>query len=104
MTDAAAAALAATETHAIRVRFSVRGAAAADCTSNSATRLLAPITLDGCTALSVEIIRKRSQPECCATSARMRVPLTLLTTASEQLFSITGTCLYAAACSTTCGR
>ena len=54
---------------------------AMDCTTISASRLVAPITLDGRTALSVEIMTKDSTPCCAAISASCRVPNTLLCTA-----------------------
>ncbi len=66
-------------------------------TINSPTLLVAPITLVGFTALSVEIIRKRDTP--CRTAARAstHVPPTLFFTASHGLDSMRGTCLWAAA-------
>ena len=52
-------------------------------TTSSATRLDAPITLVGFTALSVEIMMKRSTPWASAACARSRVPRTLFFTASH---------------------
>ena len=64
----------------------------------SAKRLLAPITLVGFTALSVEISTNRSTFACIAALASTCVPSTLLDKASATLcVSIKGTCLYAAA-------
>ncbi len=60
----------------------------------SASRLLAPMTLVGFTALSVEIITNLSTPLACAAAATIWVPSTLLRTASQALVvSISGTCL-----------
>ena len=73
-------------------------------TTCSAMRLVAPITLEGCTALSVEISTNFSAPKRAAHSATERVPSTLLRTASTTLLSISGTCLYAAAWNTNSGR
>ena len=50
--------------------------------SSSHSRLLAPITLQGSTALSVEIATKRSTPAADACRATTAVPITLLRTAS----------------------
>ena len=51
----------------------------------------------GLTALSVEIITKRSTPKRSAKSATIRVPMMLFLTASAAFHSIIGTCLCAAA-------
>jgi hypothetical protein len=59
----------------------------------SATRLVAPITLEGFTALSVEISTKRSAPKRAAHCATYSVPKMLLRTASTTLLSMSGTCL-----------
>ena len=63
----------------------------------SASCLLAPITLTGCTALSVEISTKRSAPCRKAAPATTCVPSTFTRTASRACGSSIGTCLYAAA-------
>ena len=73
------------------------------CTIISAMRLVAPMTLVGLTALSVEIITKRSTPNSLDTRARLWVPNTLFLTASQGLCSMSGTCLCAAAWKTTAG-
>ena len=57
----------------------------------------------GFTALSVDIIMNRSAPYFTAISTVFRVPNTLFFTASQQLCSIRGTCLWAAALRTTLG-
>ncbi len=62
------------------------------------------MTLEGCTALSVEMKTKFRTPNSSARSARHLVPLTLFCTASPTLHSISGTCLWAAAWKTTSGR
>ena len=67
------------------------------CTYISASRLVAPITLLGFTALSVEIMMNFFTSYFSAISAMMLVPKTLVRTASHGYFSIMGTCLYAAA-------
>ena len=74
------------------------------CMSISHTRLAAPITLVGFTALSVEM--STNLPTQCrsAASSRLRVPTTLFSTASRGLASSSGTCLCAAAWNTTVGR
>ena len=54
-------------------------------TTISATRLLAPITPIGLTALSVEIMMNRSAPAASAASATTRVPVTLFLIASAGL-------------------
>jgi hypothetical protein len=68
-----------------------------DCAAASMTHsqsaLEAPITVEGSTALSVEISTKRSTPASRASSARSRVASALLRTASAGLASIIGTCL-----------
>ena len=62
--------------------------------TSSASRLDAPITLVGLTALSVEISTNFSTPCCCAARATVQVPSTLLRIACQALFrSIIGTCL-----------
>ena len=66
-------------------------------------RLVAPITLVGLTALSVEIIVNFFTPCFSEISTMFSVPNTLFLTASQQLCSISGTCLCAAACSTMSG-
>ena len=76
---------------------------AASATSISAIRLLAPITLDGRTALSVDTNTKRSTPAAMATSSMTVVPPMFTCTASEGCSSISGTCLYAAAWKMTLG-
>jgi hypothetical protein len=70
----------------------------------SASHLDAPITLEGLTALSVEMNTKRSTPVATAASTTFRVPNTLVADASTGWASSTGTCLWAAAWKTTCGR
>ena len=69
----------------------------------SAIRLVAPMMLVGATALSVETRTKRSTPAPSATSTSVRVPTTLLVTASSGCSSISGTCLWAAAWKTIAG-
>ena len=59
--------------------------------------------LVGATALSVEISTKRCVPCRSAAVATMCVPKTLFVIASTALSSMSGTCLCAAACSTTSG-
>ena len=73
----------------------VPGACCAQCdTTISAARLVAPITLVGFTALSVEISTKRCTPCSAAAWATRKVPSVLLRTAIQALsFSISGTCL-----------
>ena len=66
---------------------------AASATSISAIRLLAPMTLDGRTALSVETRTKRSTPAASAASSSAIVPPMFTCTASEGCSSIIGTCL-----------
>ena len=63
------------------------------CTIISHIRFVAPITLVGFTALSVDTIIKRSAPYSSQSSTRFWVPNTLLKIASTQLCSIRGTCL-----------
>ena len=58
------------------------------CTYISASRLVAPITLLGFTALSVEIMMNFFTPYFNAVSAMMLVPRTLVRTASHGYFSI----------------
>ena len=74
------------------------------CTTSSAIRLVAPITDEGRTALSVEISTNDSTPNRPDISAISLVANTLFLTASSTFDSIIGTCLCAAACRTTCGR
>ena len=62
------------------------------------------MTLEGCTALSVEMKTKFRTPNSSARSATHLVPPTLFWTASPMLHSISGTCLWAAAWKTTSGR
>ena len=68
-----------------------------DCTYFSAIRLLAPMTLLGLTALSVETITNFFTLNSQAKSATFLVPSTLVCMACEGFSSIKGTCLYAAA-------
>ena len=63
------------------------------CTTCSAKRLVAPITLVGLIALSVEIITNDSTACSSASSASCLVANTLLRTASHGKRSIIGTCL-----------
>ena len=53
--------------------------------------------LVGLTALSVEIMTKRSVPQAAAAIAVLKVPKTLFLMDSQGLTSISGTCLCAAA-------
>ena len=76
-----------TDTYGLPVRR------AASATSISATRLLAPITLDGRTALSVDTRTNRSTPAATAASSSASVPPMLTWTASDGCSSIIGTCL-----------
>ncbi len=62
-------------------------------TSLSAIRFVAPMMLEGRTALSVEISTKRPTPCRAAHCATFAVPTTLLRAASSALASIIGTCL-----------
>ena len=66
---------------------------AASATSISAIRLLAPMTLEGRTALSVETKTNRSTPAASAASRSTSVPPMLTWTASDGCSSIIGTCL-----------
>ena len=59
--------------------------------------LLAPMTLLGLTALSVEIITKRLALYLPAILPKIHVPRALVRIASRALHSISGTCLWAAA-------
>jgi hypothetical protein len=71
----------------------------------SARRLVAPITLVGFTALSVETNTNFFTPQSIAARATTDVPSTLLRTASHVLVSsMSGTCLYAAAWNTRAGE
>jgi hypothetical protein len=63
------------------------------CSTTSAARLVAPITLVGLTALSVEISTKVSTPASSAASAVYQVATTLLCTPSMTFCSTIGTCL-----------
>ena len=74
------------------------------CTISSVMRLVAPITLVGLTALSVDSCTYCFTPYLSAQSATFSVPPTLFFTASAGLSSISGTCLCAAAWNTTSGR
>ena len=67
------------------------------CKHFSANRLLAPITLVGRTALSVEISTNDATPHLRAACAARNVPRTLTLTPSISFASTIGTCLYAAA-------
>src|SRR5262245_56404801 len=66
-------------------------------TIRSQTRLVAPITQIGFTALSDEIISRLRTLWARAARTRFHVPRILLRTASKTCDSIMGTCLYAAA-------
>ena len=70
----------------------------------SASRLEAPITLVGFTALSVEISTIACAPAARAASATMRVPAALVSRPSSGLASTIGTCFSAAAWNTSSGR
>ena len=70
----------------------------------SPSRLVAPMTLAGRTALSVEMNTNRSAPTSAASSMTLSVPITLVVTASTTWVSRIGTCLCAAAWKTTSGR
>ena len=63
------------------------------CSTISAARLVAPITLVGFTALSVETSTKASTPASIAASAVTQAEKVLLRTPSTALFSTMGTCL-----------
>ena len=67
--------------------------AASACSTSSAMRLLAPITLVGRTALSVDTNTKRLTELASAARAMLSVPNTLLSTPSPALSSTIGTCL-----------
>ena len=69
----------------------------------SAARLLAPITLVGLMALSVEMKTNRSTPRPMQSSATMRVASALLRRYSAGFSSPSGTCLCAAEWRTICG-
>ena len=76
----------------------VPGAVGANAWMNSsAARLVAPITLVGFTALSVEMKVKALTPRLAAMVAQRRAPSTLVRIASLGLSSISGTCFSAAA-------
>src|ERR1700730_10624408 len=62
-------------------------------TINSAKRLVHPMKLVGCTALSDEIRTNPSQLDSCATSNNESKANTLFFSASCRLVSIMGTCL-----------
>ena len=70
----------------------------------SASRLVAPITFVGLTALSVEIITIARTPAARHASATWRVPSTFVSTPSHGLASTIGTCFKAAAWNTSSGR
>jgi hypothetical protein len=70
---------------------------------SSAARLVAPMTLVGFTALSVEMKVKAFTPSEAAIMAQRRAPSTLVRMASFGLSSISGTCLSAAAWMTRSG-
>ena len=70
----------------------------------SASRLEAPITEVGLTALSVEISTIARAPTPRAASATWRVPATLVSSPSSGLASTIGTCFSAAAWNTSSGR
>ena len=72
--------------------------------TSSPSRLVAPMTLVGRTALSVDMKTKRATPMLSATRARLCVPSTFVFTASPGALSISGTCLRAAAWKTSLGR
>ena len=72
--------------------------------SSSHSRLVAPMTLVGLTALSVETRMQWLQPSSSARRQTTQVPSTLFSTASRALSSMSGTCLWAAAWKTTLGR
>ena len=61
--------------------------------TSSATRLVAPMTFAGRTALSELTSTKSSASPRAAASATLRVPNTLFATASNRCASIIGTCL-----------
>ena len=73
------------------------------CTISSQQRLVAPMTLVGLTALSVEIMTNFSTPCLSAICATLSVPKMLFLQASSGLVSIKGTCLCAAAWKTILG-
>src|SRR2546430_9796743 len=68
-----------------------------DCTHISDSLLVAPMTLVGLMALSLEIRTKRSVGCFAHVSASRKVPSALFLTASPGCVSIMGTCLWAAA-------
>ena len=70
----------------------------------SASRLDAPMTLVGFTALSVEISTIASAPVARAASATWRVPAALVSRPSNGFASTIGTCFSAAAWNTSSGR
>ena len=70
----------------------------------SARRFVAPMTLLGRTALSLEIMMNFFTSYFTARSARITVPPTFVCTASQGYISIIGTCLYAAAWNIMSGR
>ncbi len=74
-----------------------RAAMSSDCAYISASRLLAPIRLDGFTALSVEISTVAAVPAARAASTTMRVPTALVINPSSGFASTIGTCFSAAA-------
>ena len=62
------------------------------------------MTFEGSTALSDETSKKRLTPTAAEASMTLSVPKTLVRAASTGWSSSTGTCLWAAVCSTTSGR
>ncbi|MNT81776.1 hypothetical protein D3C72_2214070 [compost metagenome] len=63
------------------------------CSTSSAMRFEAPITLVGRTALSVDTSTKYSTADSIAARAMFRVPKTLFMMPSAALHSTSGTCL-----------
>ena len=90
-----------TVTYRIPSAVAVRSSA---CTYISASRLLAPMMLEGFTALSVEMNTICIAPAARAASATMRVPTALVISPSSGLASTIGTCFSAAAWNTNSGR
>ncbi len=84
-------------------RVSIPGICASDCVYISASRLVAPMTFTGFTALSDEMSTNRSAPTVTDASAIALVPNRLFVTACAGWSSINGTCLCAAAWNTTWG-
>jgi hypothetical protein len=100
---AAAAAEHVAEAHRHERLAGVRVATASS-TMSSAMRFDAPITDEGLTALSVEMLTKWETPCFSASRTRLRLPMMLLNTASSGFSSMSGTCLWAAVWNTTSGR